>query len=302
LAHWLTAPEHPLTARVAVNRFWQICLGVGLVRTPEDFGSQGEPPTHPELLDWLARDFIQHGWDVKRLLKLMVTSATYRQDSTPTAEGLARDPDNRLLARANRYRLSAEMVRDNALATSGLLVRKIGGEPVRPYEVEVAYRPTGRDKGEGLYRCSMYTYWQRTGPAPVLVSLDAAKRDVCAVRRERTTSPLQALVLLNGPQFVEAARVLGQRLLQQHGDNIDALVDELFRTLTSRRPSAAERAILKSLYSQQLVRFEVNVEAAQQFLQTGDALRDESLSVPKLAAAAVLVSAVMNYDECLMRR
>jgi len=302
LARWLTDPAHPLTARVAVNRLWQMCFGQGFVRTPEDFGSQGELPTHPELLDWLAHDFRTHGWDVKRLLKLIVTSATYRQSSELSADAVARDPDNRWLARAPRYRLPAEMVRDNALATSGLLNRTLGGAPVRPYEVAVSFKPVERDKGEGLYRRSLYTYWKRTAPAPVMMSLDAAKREVCMVKRERTSSPLQALVLLNDPQFVEAARVLGQRVVQQHGDDVDGLVVDLFRTLCSRRPNERERGVLKQLYLEQLAAFEANAEDAERFLQTGDAARDETIAPAKLAAAGVLASALLNFDECVMRR
>ncbi len=229
LARWLTSPEHPLTSRVAVNRFWQMCFGQGLVRTPEDFGSQGETPTHPALLDWLAKDFIDNDWNVRQLLKLLVTSATYRQNSVVSPDLRRRDPDNRLWARANLYRLPAEMIRDNALAVSGLLVEKRGGPPVRPYEVEVSFKPMKRDEGEGLYRRSLYTFWKRTGPAPVMMAFDASKRDVCVVKRERTSSPLQAIVLLNDPQFVEAANHLAQRLQRQHGDQVERVINDMFR-------------------------------------------------------------------------
>ena len=195
LAKWLTDPGHPLTARVAVNRFWQICFGSGLVRTPEDFGSQGAPPTHPELLDWLSKDFIDSAWDLKRLMKQIVTSAAYRQTSTIDAKLRSRDPDNRLLARGPRRRLPAEAIRDNGLCVSGLLVEKIGGPPVVPYEITESFKPRQRSKGEGLYRRSLYTHWQQTGPAPVMEVFDASKRDVCVAKRERTSTPLQALVL-----------------------------------------------------------------------------------------------------------
>ena len=302
LARWLTDPAHPLTARVAVNRFWQICFGRGLVRTPEDFGSQGKPPTHPELLDWLARRFIDSGWYVKKLWKMMVMSATYRQSSASSPMLQTRDADNRLLARAPRYRLPAEMIRDHALAVSGLLVKKIGGPPVRPYEVAVSFKPLSRDKGEGLYRRSLYTFWKRTAPAPVMMSLDSSKRDVCVVKRERTSSASQALVLLNDPQFVEAARMLGQRMLKKHGDDVGAVVEEMFRVLTSHRPSAQEREILNKLYREQLSNFEQNPEQAEQFLKTGDAPRDESIPAARLAAAGVLASALMNFDEYVMKR
>ena len=185
-----------------MNHYWQLCFGEGLVRTPEDFGSQGQPPTHPELLDWLAVDFQEHGWDLKRLLKQIVMSSTYRQSTAASAELLKLDPDNQLLARAPTYRLSAEMLRDNVLFTSGLLVEKMGGPPVRPYELAKSFQPSNPDVGEGLYRRSLYTYWKRTGPAPVMLTLDAAKRDVCQLKRERTSSPLAALVQLNNPQTV----------------------------------------------------------------------------------------------------
>jgi len=302
LAQWLTDPAHPLTSRVIVNRYWQLCYGHGLVRTPEDFGSQGEPPTHPRLLDWLAHEFVESGWDLKWLLRTIVTSSTYRQASLTSPQLLERDPDNRLLARGPRYRLPAEMIRDNALATSGLLVRKIGGEPVKPYEVAVSFKPVERDKGEGLYRRSLYTFWKRTAPAPVMMSLDASKRDVCTVRRERTSSPLQVLVLLNDPQLVEAARVLGQEMLQQHGDDTERLASEMFRRMTSRQPNSAELTILLKLYEQQLDRFQESPAETKRFLTTGDHPYDSQLDEPRLAAAAMLASALMNYDECVTKR
>ncbi len=302
LARWLTDPSHPLTARVTVNRVWQMLFGDGLARTPEDLGSQGEPPTHPDLLDWLAHDFAANGWDVKRLLKQVVTSATYRQSSVASEALRARDPDNRLLARGPSYRLPAEMIRDNALAVSGLLARKVGGKPARPYEVTESFKPVGRDRGEGLYRRSLYTFWKRTAPAPAMMALDASKRDVCSVRRERTASPLQALVLLNGPQYIEAARVLGQRLLEKHGDDVDALVIETFRTLTSRRPRPEEIDVLRRLWSEQLAHFEAHAEQAEKLLATGDAPRNKDLRAARLAAAGVLASALMNFDECVVKR
>jgi hypothetical protein len=302
LAKWLTDPSHPLTARVAVNRFWQQCFGDGLVRTPEDFGTQGDRPTHPKLLDWLANDFVNNGWDVKRLLKQIVMSSTYRQSSVFTKELSARDPENRLLARAPRFRLSAEMLRDNALSVAGLLKNKIGGPPARPYEVEVSFKPAKRDSGDGLYRRSLYTYWKRTGPAPVMMSLDASKRDVCRVKRERTSSPLQAFVLLNGPQFVEAARMLSQRLLKQHGEQTDAALTELFRTLTSRNPHVDEIVVLRRLLDQQLKHFGEKPELADEYLNTGDAKPDASIPAIRLAAFCVVANTLMNFDESVMKR
>ncbi|GAG37162.1 unnamed protein product, partial [marine sediment metagenome] len=219
LARWLTDPEHPLTARVAVNRFWQLIFGEGLVRTPEDFGTQGQPPTHPKLLDYLAATFVQSGWDIKRLVREMVTSATYRQSGMVDPQLVQIDPENRLLGRSERRQLPAEMLRDAALKVGGLLIERRGGPPVKPYEVAVSFKPVKRDEGEGLYRRSVYTYWKRTGPAPAMMALDASKRDVCRVRRPRTQSPLQALVLLNDPQFVEAGRKLSERLLADGGSD-----------------------------------------------------------------------------------
>ncbi len=277
-------------------------FGEGLVRTPEDFGSQGQPPTHRGLLDWLARDFVANGWDVKRLLKQIVMSSAYQQDSAAPQTLMARDPDNRLLARGPSHRLPAEMLRDNALAVSGLLSGGIGGPPAKPYEVEVSFKPAKRDRGAGLYRRSLYTYWKRTGPAPVMMSLDAAKRDVCRVRRERTSSPLQALVLLNGPQFVEAARVLSQKLLRQHDADADAALRDMFRLLTGRAPREAERDVIRGLYDRRLAGFTADPKWAQTLLKVGDAPLDTSLDAARLAAATVVANTLMNLDECVMKR
>lgn len=300
LAGWLTNKRHPLAARVAVNRFWQLCFGQGLVQTPEDFGSQGAPPTHPGLLDWLACDF-QRDWDIKRAIKQIVMSNTYRQSTVATANLRKKDPDNILLARAPTYRLPAEMLRDNVLYLSGLLVEKIGGPPVRPYEVAVAFKPTDPDKGEGLYRRSLYTYWKRTGPAPVMLTLDAAKRDVCQVKRERTASPLQALVLLNGPQFVEAARKLAEKLIVRHGDNSQQIAIDLFRMLTSRRPSTDELEVVLRLFEKQQAEFADNETAAEELIAVGDSESDTKQSA-RLAAWTTVASTLMNFDECVMKR
>ncbi len=302
LAKWLTSAEHPLTTRVAVNRIWQMLFGQGLVRTPEDFGSQGSLPTHPELLDWLAVDFMEHGWDTKRLLKQIVMSATYRQSSDVSAAALQADPENIWLSRAPNYRLPAEMLRDNALAVSGLLVQKLGGAPAKPYEVEVSFKPTGRSKGEGLYRRSLYTYWKRTGPAPVMMTLDASKRDVCRVKREQTSSPLQAFVMLNGPQFVEASRGLAQRLLQKNGDQTENSLIDLFRTLTSRKPTAEELSVLKELYESQHKLFTEHPEQAKDYLTVGDLKADENLDPTLLAAMTTVANALLNFDECVIKR
>jgi hypothetical protein len=302
LARWLTQPEHPLAARVVVNRIWQMVFGQGLVRTPEDFGRQGQPPTHSELLDWLAVDFVEHGWDVKRLLKQIVLSATYRQSSEPSAESFKSDPQNLLLSWSPTFRLPAEMLRDNALATSGLLVRKIGGAPAKPYEVEVSFKPVKPDKGEGLYRRSLYTYWKRTGPAPVMMTLDASKRDVCRVRRERTSTPLETFVLMNGPQFVEAARVLSEAILKQHNEDHHAALVDLFRTLTGRRPDKAELTILSDLHSQQLEYFSTNSGKAAAYLKTGQRAVDPKLDANQLAALSTVANALFSFDEVVNRR
>ena len=271
LARWLTNPSHPLTARVAVNHFWQLVFGQGLVTTPEDFGLQGAPPTHPDLLDWLANDFVSSGWDIRRLLKQMVMSRAYRQSSFASKELVVLDPANALLARAPSYRLSAEMLRDNVLHASGLLVDEIGGPPVRPYELAASFKASNPSQGKGLYRRSLYTYWKRTGPAPVMLVLDAAKRDVCRVKRERTSSPLQALAMLNGPQFVEASRAMSQRLLDRYGPKpVDRIAQDMFRTLTSRAASPNEMRIIKRLYTEQYQHFLGDTASALSYLSLGE--------------------------------
>jgi hypothetical protein len=271
LARWLTDPKHPLTARVAVNRFWQSLFGRGLVATPEDFGSQGQLPTHPELLDWLAATFVESGWDVKALIKRMVMSATYRQSSECEPELRARDPQNELLARGRSYRWPAEILRDQALSVSGLLVGRIGGPPVKPYQPEGLWEEKSgakyqRDTGEGSWRRSLYTYWKRTSPPPAMVTLDAAQREVCVVSRSTTSTPLQALVLLNDPQYVEAARALAQRAMQADREP-DARLTRIFRLLTSRWPVEAELRVLRSMLEQQRSAFAADPEATAQLMK-----------------------------------
>ena len=300
-ARWLTSPDHPLTSRVAVNHYWQVLFGEGLVRTPEDFGSQGQQPTHPELLDWLAVDFQENDWDIKRLLKLIVMSNTYRQSTAASEELLKLDPDNELLARAPTFRLPAEMIRDNVLATSGLLVEKIGGAPVRPYELEKSFKPSKPDKGEGLYRRSLYTFWQRNGPAPAMLTLDAAKRDVCQVKRERTSSPLAVLVQLNNPQTVEASRKLAEKLTGDNGADKNAIGSDLFRLLTSRKPSEREQKIVVELFDAQYEYFKNNTDATNAFLAVGDS-KIESSEPAVIAAWAAVANTLFSFDECVMRR
>ena len=302
LARWLTEPSHPLTGRVTVNRYWQMFFGRGLVRTPEDFGSQGAPPSHPELLDWLARDFIDHGWDLQHLIKTITLSATYRQSTTTDPKSREIDPENIYLARGTADRLSAEMIRDNVLATSGLLVQKIGGPPAKPYELAVSFKPRSPDKGEGLYRRSLYTWWQGTAPPPVMMTLDASKRDVCRVHRDVTDSPLQAFVLLNGPQFVEAARVMAAKLLLKHPGAPEPLIIEAFRTLTSRPPDARETDILRALHDEQLAQFTATPAKAEALRKTGSSPPNKDIPAPNQAAATVLINAIMNLDEAVTKR
>ena len=302
LAQWLTSRENPLTSRVAVNHFWQICFGNGLVRTPEDFGIQGKRPSHPALLDWLASDFMENDWNVKRLLKQIVMSATYQQSSLTRPLLEASDPENNLLARSPRYRLTAEMIRDNALNTSGLMSDRMGGGGSKPYDLTESFKPMGHDKGEGLYRRSVYTFWKRTGPAPVMMALDASKRDVCRAKRETTATPLQALVLMNGPQFVEAARKLGESMVREHGDNIRSIINNMFRKLTSREPSEREIVLMQKLHKEQLANFQKDNKATEAFLGVGASPIAIDLDKPQVAAAGVLAKALMNFDEAVVKR
>ena len=302
LAAWLTSPNHPLAARVAVNRYWQMMFGRGLVSTPEDFGSQGNLPTHPEFLDWLARDLIEHGWDLHHFFKQIVLSKTYSQSAVVTSEMRERDPDNIWLARSPSYKLSAEMIRDNALAVSGLLVEKVGGPSVRPYDLAVSFKPIKPDKGENLYRRSIYTFWKRTGPSPIMMTLDSSKKDVCRVVREETASPLQSLVLLNSPQFVEASRVAAENLLAKHRNNDRQIIVEGFRLFTSRRPDQEELKILEGLLSEQIALFAENPEGAAKYFETGDKTPLQDGDKARLAGVTVLISALMNFDESITKR
>jgi len=302
LARWLTDPDHPLTARVAVNRYWQMIFGAGLVRTPEDFGSQGSNPTHPELLDWLARDFVNNGWDLHHLFRQMTLSATYRQSTFGDLTSMEKDPENLTFCRSNPNRLAAEMIRDNALAVSGLLVDEIGGPPVKPYEVAASFKPMEPDEGEGLYRRSLYTLWKRNSPAPTMVAFDAPKRDVCSLKREPTSSPLQPLVILNGPQFVEAARVFGERLLAKHRGDRMAVIEEAFYNLTSRKPDPNELEILANLYEAQRQEFDANPSDANALLEVGYAPVSLYENPREHAAVAVVINAIMNMNESLIER
>jgi len=310
-AQWLVAPEHPLTSRVIVNRFWQQFFGTGIVKTAEDFGAQGQWPTHPELLDWLAVEFRESGWNVRHILKLMVMSSTYRQSSRVTPDILRRDPDNELLARGPRFRLDAEVIRDSALAMSGLLVEKLGGKSVKPYQPDGLWEAisfvgsnTGtfkQDDGEALYRRSLYTFWKRTSPPPSLLTFDAPSREACTVRRSRTNTPLQALVLLNDKQYVEAARKLAERMMTEASAAPAERAAFGFRLATSRKPSASELAVLLKVYESELAEFRADAESATKLLAYGAAKRNEALDVNDLAAWTMVANMILNLDETVTK-
>jgi hypothetical protein len=305
-AKWLVDPSNPLTARVIVNRFWQMYFGVGLVKTVEDFGSQGEWPANLELIDWLATEFIRTGWDVKAMQKMIVMSATYRQSSKLTPELVQRDPENRLLARGPRVRLSAEIIRDQALAVSGLLVEKVGGPSVKPYQPAGLWKELGgedyrQDTGEGLYRRSLYTFWKRAVPPPSMMNFDAAGREACTVRENRTNTPLQALDLMNDPAYVEASRVLAERMMREGGATTESRISFAFRLATARRPRPPELAILLESFHRSLDRFRTDPLGAAKFVSEGDHRRDETLDVSNLAAYTTVASLILNLDETVTK-
>ncbi len=324
LAQWIVQPSHPLTARVAVNRFWQSLFGKGLVRTAADFGNTGAWPTHPELLDWLAVDFVESGWDVKAMVRKIVCSATYRQSSTVgeflrNSQGVSEklphmdDPDNRLLARGPRFRLPAEFIRDAALKTSGLLVERIGGPSVNPYSPGDLWREIShygsspatsqafiQDHGEKLYRRSLYTYWKRTVPPPNMAAFDAPNRETCIVERPTTTTPLQALVLLNDAQFVEAARVFAERIVRQEGDDGERLA-WAFEECLSRAPTEQELLVLGGALSRERRKYAGDEAAARAYLASGESPRDETIASAEHAAWAQVAALVMNLSEAVTR-
>ncbi len=307
LAQWLVDPKNPLTARVTVNRYWQMIFGQGIVQTPHDLGTQGALPTHPELLDWLALRFIESGWDVRELLKTMVTSATYRQSSSASTEHMEKDAKNRFLARGPSHRLPAEMIRDNALAASGLLAQQVGGASVKPYQPEglwaektgLAYKSSS---GDSLYRRSMYTFIRRTTPHPAMIAFDATNRSVCIVKRESTNTPLQALVLLNDPQFVEAARVLAERIQKEGGVELADQASYAFRLVTGRRPTKSEFGLLMDQYNDEITRFTENPESADQLLEVGEYPLDQNLDKTQTAALAMVANTLLNHDGAYMKR
>ncbi|MBA4018424.1 MAG: hypothetical protein C0483_14755 [Pirellula sp.] len=305
LARWLVSPEHPLTARVAVNRYWRQCFGEGLVRTDGDFGLQGEAPTHPELLDWLAIRFVKSGWDVKSLFKLLVTSAAYRQSSHFTAQLREHDPENRLLARGPRYRLPAELIRDQALALGGLLVEHEGGESVKPYQPPGLWEAVSynggqtyvTDEGEDRYRRGIYTYWKRQAPPPNMLAFDAPTREVCTIRRARTNTPLQALVLLNDPVFVEAARGLAVRTLRDGPSDTASRVRFAFRIATARLPTPVEADALERLYLRQRKAYRERKPDAAAVSSIGESPKVEGLDAEEVAAWTAVAGVLLNLDE-----
>jgi hypothetical protein len=312
VAQWLVDPAHPLTARVAVNRYWQQYFGTGLVKTSEDFGSQGEPPSHPELLDWLATEFVRTGWDVKAMQRLVVTSATYRQQSKGTPALLEHDPENRLLARGPRFRLPAEMVRDNALAAAGMLNEKIGGPSVKPYQPaglweDIAFggpytaQAYVQDHGDALYRRSLYTFWKRTAPPASLSAFDAPNREKCVARRAVTNTPLQALVLMNDPEFLEAARFLAQRILREGGKEEIARLQYGFQLATGRPASKQEVAILRKLYAKQLDSYGGDQVKTAQLLSIGEGKTDSNLPKAEMAAWTSVASVLLSLDETITK-
>lgn len=310
LAQWLTQPQHPLTARVAVNRLWMICFGKGLVTTQEDFGNQGSLPSHPKLLDWLAVDFMEHNWDVKRLLKNIVLSHTYRQTATPSERAKLDDPENIWYSHYPAHRLSAELIRDNALAASGLLVRKIGGPSVYPYQPAGLWEALAtrnatkyaQQSGDSLYRRSMYTIWKRSSPPPNMISFDAPDRYYCVVRRQKTATPLQSLILMNDPQFVEAARQLATRMLVSEANALEAQLTLGFKASLGRVPRPQELEVLESLYQQELADFKQHPQRAEALLTVGEYPINKTLNREALAAATIVASTMLNMEEFVMKR
>jgi len=305
LANWLVHPRHPLTARVAVNRMWQQFFGTGLVKTSENFGRQGEPPSHPRLLDWLSVQFVESGWNVKALQKLILMSATYRQSSHTAPELVAQDPENRLLSRGPRFRLHPFVLRDSMLASSGLLVEKIGGPPAKPYMPPKIWRSISnnkyeQDKGQQLYRRSVYTFWRRTIPPPTMVNFNSAEREVCVVRKDRTNTPLQALTLMNNVTFVEASRFLAERMMR-HSEDDYAAIEFGFRQLLARPPNATELELIQNAHDAFLDRYHENDQAALLLLSVGESPRDETLNLTRHATLTMTASLMMNLDEAISK-
>ncbi|WP_020533655.1 DUF1553 domain-containing protein [Flexithrix dorotheae] len=312
LAKWITNPDNPLTARVIVNRIWMQFFGTGIVASPEDFGSQGALPTHPELLDWLAIEFIASGWDMKSLIKKMVMSATYRQSSLAPGNLLKDDPDNLWLARGPSFRLSAEMIRDNALAASGLLIKDIGGPSVKPYQPKglwsekntfsVTLRYYVQDHGDNLYKRSLYTFWRRTSPPPSMNTFDAPTRSFCIVKRQRTNTPLQSMVLLNDPQFIEASRKLAERAIIEGGNSTEDKINHAFRLLTSRFPDEKELELLTAIYNEEYLHFSENPADIDELLAVGESPFNKNLDKAEIGAFTIVGNAIMNFEDSFVKR
>jgi hypothetical protein len=310
LARWLLNPRHPLTSRVIVNRYWAMFFGRGLVPTLADFGNQGRLPSHPQLLDWLATTFVESGWNLKAFQKQIVLSATYRQDSRVDAKRLEQDPANEWLGRGPSYRLAAEQIRDSALAASGLLVRTVGGPSVYPYqppglwEALATRNATKYEQGHGadLYRRSLYTVWKRSSPPPSAISFDAAERLFCTVNRQRTNTPLQSLVLLNDPQYLEVSRVLAERMIREGGAQPRDRIALAFRLLTSRRPDAKELELLDTLYADMRTEYGRDTKSALKLLSVGEYHRDRALDPGEVAACTMVATTIMNFDEAVYKR
>jgi hypothetical protein len=308
LAEWLVSGKNPLVARVMVNRLWRLAFGQGLVATLDDFGSQGASPTHPELLDWLACEFVDSGWDVKAMLKRMVTSAAYRQASRPRPADRQHDPANLWVSRQNAFRLDAELIRDNALEVSGLLSSRIGGPSVKPYQppgywvfLNFPKREYYPDHGANQYRRGLYTYWQRTFLHPSLLACDASTREECVVPRPRSNTPLQALVLLNDPTYVEAARVFAARVIQEAGTDPSARFDRAFRLALARSPRPGEVAVLTGLLLKHQRQYQADPAAARDLLSIGDALAQPGIDPAELAAWTSVARVILNLHETMTR-
>jgi len=312
LAKWLVAPNHPLTARVAVNRFWQQLFGVGIVETSEDFGNQGSAPVHPELLDWLAVDFQEHHWDVKRFMKQLLMSATYRQSSNVTPALYQKDPKNRLLARGPRFRLDAETLRDQALAVSGLLVPTVGGPSVKPPQPDGLWHAVGysgsntvrfkKDTGpDKVFRRGLYTFWKRTSPPPEMTTFDAPSREACTTRRERTNTPLQALLLLNDPQYLEAARALGQRMMKEGGKSPEERIQFAYTLATAKPITPADLKLTLNTFQDMLKHYQSDQKAATELIAVGESKPDATLNPQELAAWTMVANLILNLDEVLSK-
>jgi hypothetical protein len=309
LAQWLFDEKNPLTARVYVNRLWLMMFGRGLVNTVEDFGNQGALPSHPELLDWLAVKMKESNWDIKKMLKLMAMSATYQQSSKIDPKIQEKDSENIWLAHAPNQRLTGEMMRDNILATSGLLVRKIGGQSVKPYQPDGIFEITTSGRGvvayeqghgEDLYRRSLYTFWKRTVPPPAMITFDGAERNICVVKRQSTNTPLQSLVLLNDPQVMEAARVFAEKVMQKEKDTAKRLI-YAFRSATSRMPTDKEIEVLKNLYDKEVANFKRNPQNAKALISIGEYKVNTTFNSAELAAMSVVASTIFNMSEAVVK-